>query len=493
MSEQDLELVRYSRQATQGVVLGVTRAGLWSAGVALTPVIVAVVVGGLLPALVVFVITSPLLLLGILKHQSISRVVWMFWKMKFQVRKMFGLTKYRRKPGPVVHGSLALPGFPNRFEVWTSENGAAIVWDKANDRASVTCMVATEGLARHRTQAMTGTQREQLTAAFMQVAGSWTRRKQIVRVSLQERTRPGTVVREQRHFDALNVEGDLAESYQEALNQAGEMTVLRPQGITITLDTKGGPGGEAVKAHGGGKAGVMHMVEQEMAATAESLYQAGFTRVRWCSPREWGAWGRGIVDPVAEAKVDARVGTAFEGVAPELAAPLAFDEQKNHSETDSAFHCAYWVQEWPRLDVLPGFMGQIAFAETYAGVPVRHTLQIVGQPVALEDAIRRIKKDRETWKTNANLRRSRGHDSSIADDADWHNLDDRERELVNGQGELAWSAFIVVSALSLEALHSACSSMEIAASSASIELMKLTWQQGAALSAVAYPAGQGMG
>lgn len=471
--------------------MGIGSAGLWSIGLAVAPTVLAFLMRDPLRGILTGVMLSPLVAGGLIKHHGIPLTVWSWWATRFQIRKAVGMTKYRKLPKPRVLGQLELPQLNSRLEVWETDTGRAVIWDKKLRTASVTCIVASPGMAHHQTQTMTLLERQELTAALMSVAGSWTRRRQISRVTFLERTRPGSVVQERRAFEALAATGPLADSYAEALTLAEDAAVMRPQAITITINAKSAAGSEAIKQHGGGKAGVLAMVEQEMGASTESLSQAGFTRVAWCSPREWGGWGRTIVDPVSEAKVDVRIGTAFAGVAPEIAGPMSFDEQKDHVETDSAFHRVYWIEEWPRLDVLPGFMGDVAFAETYAGVPVRHTLQIVGAPIPLEKALKRIRDDKKTWKQNARLRARRGQESSIADDTDWQNLEGRERDLIDGQGELAWTGFIVVSALSLDALHVSCSSMEITAAQASIEMMPLTYQQGAALMAAAYPAGLG--
>lgn len=487
--------VKYSRRASQGVVLGIDKIGVASIATAIAPVILTIFIKDTMSAIPVAAVMSPLAIVGLIKRHGIAVAQWFLWALHFRVRKFMGLTSWRRKidvEQPIVHGELTLPGHEGRFQIWETPSGIGVVWDLTRQTASVTCVVASPGMAKHHTQVTTREEREGYTAALMQVAGSWTRRKQISRVSMQERTRPGTIVREQRDFDALGVTGELADSYQQALFSGEQRSVLHPQQITLTIDAGGSVGRSTVKDLGGGKAGILGMVEQELNATTESLKVAGFTQAVWCTPREWGAWGRGIVDPVSEGKIDARLGSAFQGVAPELSGPMSCDEKKNYVETDSAFHRTYWISEYPRLEVLPGFMGQVAAAETSAGVPVRHSLQIVGTPAALGEALRRIKKQRDAWKQNAELKARRNNDLTAADNADWQNLDAREQDLIAGQGELAWTGFVVVSALSHEALLHACTTMELAGSTASIEMVTLTYQQAAALMAVAYPAGTGM-
>lgn len=489
--DDDAVRVRYARRPSQGVVLGISKTGLVSIGIAAAPVFVLVVTSGPLPGILAALLLSPFVAGGIVKRNGEPWVVWVVRSTQFKRRQRMGLTRWRRSPGPKEVGQVVLPGNEGRLWVWEAPDGSAVIWDAARQTASITCVVGTRGMAQHSISVLTPKEREQSVAGWMAVCGAWTRRRQIVRVTVQERTRPGNAVREQQHFDELHATGPLAESYQAALNQLGSELVWRPTTITVTLDAGSGVGRQLVKASGGGKAGVLALAVQEMSATTEALYQGGFTKVAWCSPREWGAWGRGIVHPAGEAAIDTRIGSAFEGIAPELAGPMSLDEERDYVETDSAFHRAYWVQEWPRLETLPGFMGHVAFAQNHTGVPVRHTLSLVGTPVPIEKALKRIRDERNTWKQNANMKRNRGG-TTLADDADWRNLDQREQDLIDGQGELAFTGYVVVSGLSEDDLRQACASMEIASANAGIELLSLTHQQAAALMSVAYPAGSGM-
>ncbi len=489
---RELAKVQYARRPTQGVILGIDKYGVWSIGIAIFPVLVFLVARNLLGALVAAAIMAPLAAGGLFKTEAgIPLTMHVLKVLQFTRRKATGMTKYRRKTGPIVKGHLELPGHPNRFEIWETDKGSVVIWDKRSQMASITCVVASPGMAQHSVSVASPEEREGLIAGWMTVCGAWTRRQQIARVTVQERTRPGSVVIEQQQFDALKKTGPLAESYQEALNLLADEVVWRPSTITLTIDTGSGAGRSLVKSHGGGKAGVLAVCEQEMGSTTEALVQAGFTRVAWCTPREWAATGRGTVDPVGETAIDARIGSAFEGVAPELAGPMSLDEDKDHAETDSAFHRTYWVAEWPRIQTLPGFMGNVAFAESHHGYAVRHTFSLVGNPVPMKDALKRIAKDRKTWKQNAQFKQDRAG-TTIADNADWLNLDAREQDLIDGQGQLEFTGYLVVTAVTRDELEESCAAMEISAANAGVELLVMSYEQQAGLIAVAYPAGMGM-
>lgn len=506
MADEEPVKVRYSRRTSQGFLLGIDTAGMITAGAGILIVVFMFVNAGILQGLISIPVVAPVIVVGLLRQHGISLSLWFIWAAAFKIRKKFGMTKYRRKIDPlepVVQGVLDLPGSAGRYEVWETLEGVCAIWDRVEQTVSITCIVASPGMAERPddTSDLAALERQGLVAALMVAAGAWTRRPEIKRVSMQERTRPGTLVAEERALETVRQRGtsegvaDALDGYEQGLKRGETNSPMRPQSLTITLDTTNRAAQATIKGFGGRKVGVLGLVEREIQAASGDLAKAGFTKIAWCSPREWGGWGRGIVDPASESQVDVRLGTAFEGIAPELAGPLSCDEHKDYVETDSAFHRVYWISEWPRLDVLPGFLGKLVYStQTIGGqsVPVRHTLQVVGTPVPLPMALKRIKKARETWKTNANLTQSRGQHVTIADETDWENLDARERELIAGQGELAFTGYLVASALTLDGLESACASLTRDASTANLELVTLTYQQTAALMAVAYPTGAGM-
>ncbi len=136
-------------------------------------------------------------------------------------------------------------------------------------------------------------------------------------------------------------------------------------------------------------------------------------------------------------------------------------------------------------------MGNVAFAESHHGYAVRHTFSLVGKPVPMKVALKRISKDRKTWKQNAQFKQDRAG-TTIADNADWLNLDAREQDLIDGQGQLEFTGYLVVTAVTRDELEESCAAMEISAANAGVELLVMSYQQQAGLIAVAYPVGMGM-
>lgn len=237
---------------------------------------------------------------------------------------------------------------------------------------------------------------------------------------------------------------------------------------------------------------MLALAELEMSTVTEALHAAGFQRMQWMSAREWGSWGRSIVDPASQQAVDTRVGAMWEGVDPQEALPMVVDDSRTVVETDTAWHRTYWIKEWPRYETFPGFLSRLVFAKMQSGRPVRHTFALIGSPVQVGEAMRRLDDEKRGWTTNAELRAKTGRPTSQADIADWDAIQQHEADLVAGQGELRFSAYLTVTALSREDLDREAASMLNACSATGLEPRILPWQQAEALMQVAYPSGLGM-
>ena len=111
-------------------------------------------------------------------------------------------------------------------------------------------------------------------------------------------------------------------------------------------------------------------------------------------------------------------------------------------------------------------------------------------PVA--EAMKKVDEQKRTWITNANLRAKSGKPQSAADDADWAAIAQHEADLVAGQGELQFTAYLTVTALTEADLDVEAASMLNACAATGLEPRTIPWQQAEALMNVAYPCGLGM-
>lgn len=491
--------VRFDRLPSQGVVYGFDVVAVATLGTAAAIGGLAVVSEGLLGLVTTLPFTVPLVTLGLVKRHGQPLMTHLFREVGGYMRKAVGATTYRARPeakraAPL--SALNLPGREGRIHLYEAENHAVVVVDATKQTATVSCMIATPGLGLPQGDApstLTDEERDGLIFEWAKVLGSFTQKEHIVRVTVLEQTRPGTVSAERVYFEerALAEVPGVPDSYREALRLAEETVVSHVTQLSITFRVSG-EAKTLVKGAGGGVQGLLALAGLEMATTEDALYQAGFTRVAWMTAREWGAWGRGIIDPASQQAVDSRTGTPWEGVDPHAAVPMLVDEHRTKVETDSAWHRTFWIQEWPRYDTFPGFMSRLVFAQQQSGKPVRHTFALVATPVPVAEAMKKIDEQKRTWITNANLRAKSGKPQSAADDADWAGIVQHEADLVAGQGELKFTAYLTVTATGENDLEVEAASMLNACAATGLEPRVMPWQQAEALMNVAYPCGLGM-
>ncbi|MDA3146513.1 hypothetical protein JSO19_03870 [Leucobacter sp. UCMA 4100] len=488
----------FSRLPSQGLVYGISAAGFTGLTVAVLWTGIMVIAKGFLVALLFLPLTGGLAALSLLKMHGEALITHVGRELGGNMRKLLGATKYRARPEAKKiepEAALDIPGRQGRLFVYETDTGACVVWDALKQTATITCLIATAGMGLPQVgvpSTLEEGERDWLIFEWAKVLGSFTQKEHIVRVTTLEQTRPGTVAAEQRYFDERGKQGTAAQaSYLHALELAREQVVLHRTQLAITFRLAGHVN-DLVKGYGGGKRGMLKLAELEMQTVHEALLQAGFSRVAWINAREWGAWGRSIIDPASQEAVDVRTGTEHEGVAPHAATPMLLEEHRNYVETDSGWHRTFWIHEWPRYDTYPGFMSRLVMNRAQSGRPVRHTLMLVASPVPIGKAMKRLEDEKRTWLTNQNLRHKAGKPESAANEADWHAIEAHERDLVAGQGELRFSAFITVTATDQDSLEQEAASIVSACAATGLETRLVPWQQSEALMNIAYPCGEGM-
>lgn len=484
--------VKYARLPSQGVIYGIDRVGLVTLVAAVLVATVGVVKAALLGFVLSGVIWLPLVLLAVVKLHGETLMAHLVREVIGRGRKQMGMNKYVARPEKrtlAEVGQLNLPGRNGKLHLWQAANGSAVIFDARDGLLSVTCVVATPGLDGASPETVA-----ERVHGWAGVQGALAQKEYVERLSVSEQTRPGTVAAERRAYATTARSGNTAvhESYREALRLAGERVVMHRTQITLTLNAGKGEGRRIAKANGGGKLGMLALAELEMESTTDALARAGFTKVKWINAREWAAWGSSIVDPAGQQGVDLRIGTQWEGVDPEGAAPMYIADERTWVETDSAVHRTFWIGEFPRMETHPGFLSKIIFARTGQGASIRHTFTLVAHPVNLREAMKKVDEQKRTWITNATLRQKAGRPESAADAADWHAIEAHEQALVAGQGELKFSAYMTVTAPTKDELERNSAALRNAASMAGLEPRVMVWTQAEALLNVAFPAGGGI-
>ena len=113
----------------------------------------------------------------------------------------------------------------------------------------------------------------------------------------------------------------------------------------------------------------MRAAQQVLDGVADSVAARGVDSPGWLTAAGVRQAARIVFDPASQ---------AFRGVDP-IGSPevgVALDEQWGHVRTDSGVHAVYWVAEWPRFEVDPGFLQPVLVGGT-----ARRTLSLTMTPV----------------------------------------------------------------------------------------------------------------
>ncbi len=487
----DPKAVRYNKLSIQGIVLWLDYSNLVTLIVAVAIVVAATQNAGVLG----FIVTAPLwvflTVVGVQKRYGVPLPVVYWREFMFMLRKALGLRGQVVRPErvvvPAALGQLNLPGRAGYLQLWETPGGVLTVFDPQLQTASISCLVFGDDFL-----GASNSSQDARIEAWARLKGSWTLRAGLDRISVLERTTPGTVVAARDYYDAYAVSTlqELRGSYVQSLERVDARVTRHRTQITLTFNTHALRA--EIKGNGSGKAGLLSYLDLEVEATAAALRQASFVGIEWTNARTWAGIGRAALDPDYAEVLETREGTVLAGVDPVGIGAMAFQEHRSYVVADSGFHRTFWIHEWPRLETYPGFTKHVVFAQMPDGSPIRHILNIVESPVTIRDALKRIADAKKTWRHGATIRAKRSQDESASDRAEWAALEEQEEELVAGRGEYRYSAYLTVSELSLEGLERASSAMRNALSRSGLEPQVLYCQQAEALMLNAFPTGKGM-
>ncbi len=164
---------------------------------------------------------------------------------------------------------------------------------------------------------------------------------------------------------------------------------------------------------------------------------------------------------------------------------LAVRQTWSAVQVDGDWHATYWVAEWPRVGVGPGFLLPLLIGSG------RRTVSAVMAPVPAERALREVRSARTADLADAEIRSRAGFLPSARRDREAEGATRREHELADGHVEYRFSAYVSVAAAAPDALALACAELEQAAQAARLELRRLYGRQAEAL-AWTLPIGRGL-
>lgn len=190
----------------------------------------------------------------------------------------------------------------------------------------------------------------------------------------------------------------------------------------------------------------------------------------------------GILRPTGDASLAALAGF----VPPANAGPMVMQAAWDHVRIDRAFHAAYLIAEWPRLDVPANWLEPLLL---HAG-GIR-TIAMHYEPVAPSRSARRVDRDAVKLTADEEQRARSGFRIGARHQRAHDDVDARERELVAGYAELEYVGLVIITAPTLDELRDAGEDYEQVALGAGIELRRLDGRHDLAV-ACALPVGGGI-
>jgi hypothetical protein len=301
----------------------------------------------------------------------------------------------------------------------------------------------------------------------------------IARLQVSERTLPdsGSGLSEWWTRHGADDGSWAAMTYQDLIERAGPAGERHATTISIALDLQAAA--RQIRTNGGGMRGAATVLRQEMSALASALRAADVTVGDWLGPDELAAILRTAYDPAASIHLERHpeLGRSLES-----AGPVAVTESWGGLRTDSAFHAVLWISEWPRSQVLPGFLSPLVLSNG-----ILRTLALHYLPVRSDHAARDLRRKKTELISDAHQRHRIGQIEDAAASAEYEDVLQQEADLTAGHGVLRTTGLISVTAATIEELDAAVASIEQAAIQASCETRLLVGQQAQAFTAAALP------
>jgi hypothetical protein len=283
-------------------------------------------------------------------------------------------------------------------------------------------------------------------------------------------------------------------AYEDLIAAAGS-TMSHDLLVAVVVDTA--KARRRVKESGGGLAGLERVLRMEVEAMTTALGTHSVKVEEWLPEEGILDVVHGAFDPAAVAGPpprDARPAALpdpqpdFDPQPPALAAgPMAVEEHWTYIRTDSGIHQTFWIAEWPRQKVFPGFLHPLIYVGDF-----RHTVTQVIRTVPTVEALRDIRSAQEAHETRRRINTRFDRPLTREQKAEEEEVAQREEEIVAGHGDVRPAAYVTISAATLDGLARYRQELESAAAGAFVELRLLAGQQWAAFVAGALPFGRGL-
>lgn len=473
---------RFGRRSTRGVVYGLSALRLAVVAAAVLVATIALVAGGPPGLLWTLPAWGSGLLVAYVPVKGRTIVEWAPVVTNHLWRRLVGQHRFRARPlKPRPAGTLALPGDAARLRILTDDvTGAALVHDPHVGTVTGVLRVTHPAfvLVDPATQAARAQGWGRLLGGLAVQERAGVARLQVLARALPD---AGVDVREWWETNGRHDGSWMVSAYEELLTEAAPAAERHETLISVTVGLR--QAARMIRDQGGGMRGAAVVMRQRMSALETAIRGADLTPAGWLDTAGLSWVLRTAYDPDAAHTLAG----AFVGKDPSTAGPVAVDEEWGCLRSDTGWHAALWVSEWPRVGVVPGFLWPLVLAPQ-----VRRSLSIVMDPVPRARALKDVRAERFDYLSDQISRDKRGQLTDYATTQELEDVKARERELAEGHGDLRFAAFIAVTAPTWEALSEAVEEIAQAAREAFCEVRVLWGEQGTGFAAAALPLGRGL-
>jgi hypothetical protein len=493
-----LEAVKFPRYERRGLFMGLK----WYQLLLLTAGVLVASVSSAVRGPVGIFSSGPLwlalILLGLLQYSRIPYPVWVSHGLLFFYRLALKQTRFLFRPErPCLAGRLALPGGLGNLELRRASQGEAFILDSRGGEAIAVLRCSTKSFAL-----MDGDDKAWAVQAWSRVQAGLAQRSSVARIAVQDYTvpYPSTALRDFYERAVERQPGNTEDrswgerSYEDLIAAAGS-AMSHELLLAIVLDTA--KARRRIREAGGRLVGLERVLRLEVEAITTALGTHSVSVEEWLPEAGILNIVRAAFDPAAVAKKDnqravatmvTELGDETESpAATVLAAPMAVEEHWAYVRTDTGFHQTFWIAEWPRQKVFPGFLHPLIYVGEF-----RHTVTEVIRAVPTTEALRDIRSAQEAHETRRRINTRFDRPLTREQKAEEEEVTQREEEIVAGHGDVRPAAYVTITGTTLEDLARHRQELESAAAGAFVELRLVAGQQWAAFVAGALPFGRGL-
>ncbi len=465
--------VRFARRSTRGVILGFSLARAVTVAAAVTVMVVGLVAAGGIGLAVSGVVWAPLLAAAMVSVQGRPAIEWAPVAGQYALRKAAGQTEFRAKPTrPRPAGTLGLPGDAASLRFYDDPaTGACMIHDPR--RQTIAAVLGVEHPAY---VLLSPDEQAQRVSAWGRTLASLAQSGTCAALQILEATvpDPGTGIAGWYETHGVRDGGWADTQYKTLLQASTAGSSTHRTTISVALDMKRAE--KAISHAGRGVKGAAAVLSADMVGVEHGLRSSGLRVGHWLSPAELAVIVRSAYDPASNL-VPGRPGATLA-----TAGPVAISERWDRFRSDTAWSTVLWISDWPRIDVPPHFLHPLVFSPG-----VRKTITIIARPTSAGEALKAIRREKTEAISDSIQKAKIGQIQDLSDTQEYNDLLDRERALISGHADVAFSGFITVTAPNEDQLAAAVSQIERAAAQAACETRILHGQQTQAFVTAALP------